>query len=131
MFAKLIIFGVLFLDVIGISIIIPAFPELKAYYQISDFQVTLGLTLYSACAFFATPRLGQISDKYGRKKPLLRCVIGTCLSYLLLLMTPSYWIFLLSRMINGITGGNISVIQAILTDISPDQATKTKHYGWM
>jgi DHA1 family tetracycline resistance protein-like MFS transporter len=131
MFSKLIIFWVLFLDVLGIAIIIPAFPELKAYYQINDFQVTLWLTLYSACAFFATPRLGQISDKYGRKRPLVACVLGTCISYLILLWSQSYRIFLLSRILNGITGGNTAIIQAILTDISPDTHTKTKHYGWM
>jgi len=53
------------------------------------------------------------------------------LSYLVLLLTQNYWIFLISRIINGITGGNIAILQAILTDISPDTETKNKNYGLM
>ncbi|HMY81027.1 MAG TPA: MFS transporter [Candidatus Absconditabacterales bacterium] len=128
---KTIIFGAVFLDIIGVSIIIPAFPDLKLYYGISEFQVTMGLTIYSLCAFLAAPLLGQYSDKHGRKWPLVVCVLGTMISYLLLLVTKSYWIFLLSRVINGITGGNISILQAMITDISPDKQTKNKHFGLM
>ena len=101
---KVIVFTTLFLDIVGIAIIIPAFPELKAYYTITDFQVTLGLTIYSLFAFLSAPLLGQWSDKFGRKKPLVLCIIGTMFSYLILLVTQSYWIFLLSRLVNGITG---------------------------
>lgn len=128
---KFVIFAAMFLDVIGISIIIPAFPELKAYYEITDFQVTLGLTVYSFFAFLAAPLLGQLSDKFGRKKPLVLSVAGTALSYLVLLLTKQYRLFLVSRIINGLTGGNISILQAILTDISPDQETKGKNFGLM
>lgn len=128
---KFIIFSTLFLDMIGIAIIIPAFPELKAFYHITDFQITLWLTVYSLGAFLSAPLLWQISDKIGRKKPLLFCILGTLMSYLVLLVTQQYWVFLLSRVINGITGGNISILQAILTDISPDQETKNKNFWLM
>jgi MFS transporter, DHA1 family, tetracycline resistance protein len=119
------------LDIIWIAVIIPAFPELKAYYGINDFQVTLWLTIYSLFAFLSAPLLGQISDKIGRKKSLVRCVFGTFLSYLVLLITKQYRIFLLSRIINGITWGNVSILQAILTDISPDKETKAKNFWLM
>lgn len=130
-FQKFIVYAWLLLDVIGIAVLIPAFPELKQYYWINDFQVTLWLTLYSFGAFFAAPVLGQLSDKLGRKKILAWCITGTALSYLMLLLTQQYRIFLLSRIINGITWGNISILQAILTDISPDQETKTKNFWLM
>lgn len=61
---KTIVFTTLFLDIVGIAIIIPAFPELKAYYGITDFQVTMGLTIYSLFSFLAAPLLGQWSDKF-------------------------------------------------------------------
>ncbi len=70
-FQKTIIYLALLLDIVGISILIPAFPELKAYYGISDLAVTMGLTVYSLFAFLSAPTLGQLSDKYGRKLPLL------------------------------------------------------------
>ena len=128
---KIIIFSTLLLDIIGIAVFIPAFPELKAYYAINDFQVTLWLTIYSLFAFLAAPLLGQWSDKFGRKKTLVWCIVGTTISYAILLLTRQYWVFLLSRVINGITGGNISILQAILTDISPNPETKRKNFGLM
>jgi MFS family permease len=113
---KLIVYAWLLLDIIGMSIIIPAFPELKAYYHISDFQVTLGLTVYSLFSFLAAPVLGQLSDKFGRKKMLSRSIAGTALSNIV---------------INGITGGNINILQAILTDISKTPEERKKNYGLM
>lgn len=130
-FQKTIIYLALLLDIIGISVMIPAFPELKLYYGISDFAVTMGLTVYSLFAFLAAPVLGQLSDKYGRKVPLLRCVIGTLFSYLILLVSQNYILFLASRVINGITGGNISILQAILADISPTPEEKAKNFWLM
>lgn len=50
---------------------------------------------------------------------------------MLLLLSQQYWIFLLSRVINGITGGNIAILQAILTDISPNKEEKSKNFGLM
>lgn len=130
-FQKIIIFLALLLDIIGIAVLIPAFPELKVYYGISDFAVTMGLTVYSLFAFLGAPLLGQLSDKYGRKITLLSCVIWTVFSYLILLVSQNYILFLLSRIINGITGGNISILQAVLTDISPTPEEKHKNFGIM
>lgn len=128
---KFIIFSTILVEVLGISIIIPAFPELKLFYGINDLQVTLGLAVYSIFSFMSAPVLWQISDRIGRKWPLAWCIAGTMLSYVVLLFTQNYWIFLISRAINGITGGNIAILQAILTDISPDRETKNKNYGLM
>lgn len=128
---KIIIFSTLLVEVLGISIIIPAFPELKVFYGISDFQVTLGFAVYSICAFLAAPVLWQWSDRIGRKWSLALCIGGTMLSYVALLVTQQYWIFLLARAINGITGGNIAIIQAILNDISPDKVSKSKNFWLM
>ncbi len=130
-FQKLIIFLALLLDVVGMSILIPAFPELKDYYMISDLQVTMGLTVYALFAFLSAPLLWQLSDRYGRKMTLLSCVIGTFFSYLVLFISQNYIYFLISRIINGITGGNVSILQAILTDISPTPETKAKNFGLM
>ncbi len=125
---KLIIYLTLLIEVLGISIIIPALPELKTYYGIGNLEVTLGMTVYSLFAFLTAPILGQLSDRYGRKSTLGACITGTALSYFVLLIQPQYRIFLLSRIINGITGGNRSIINAIITDISPDSKTKDKNF---
>ncbi len=130
-FQKIIVFLGLLLDIIWIAILIPAFPELKAWYWINDFQVTLWLTIYSLGAFFSAPVLWQLSDKRWRKNLLVWCITGTIISYALLLVSQSYRLFLVSRIINGITWWNISILQAILTDISPDQETKSKNFWLM
>jgi MFS transporter, DHA1 family, tetracycline resistance protein len=130
-FQKIIVFLGLLLDIIWIAILIPAFPELKAWYWINDLQVTLWLTIYSLGAFFSAPVLWQLSDKRWRKNLLAWCITGTIISYALLLVSQSYRLFLVSRIINGITWWNISILQAILTDISPDQETKSKNFWLM
>ncbi len=66
--------------------------------------IALGMSLYALCAFFSAPILGRISDRYGRKNPLLFSVMGTCVAYLILMVTQSYWLYLISRIINGLTG---------------------------
>lgn len=129
-FQKTIVYVWLLLDVIGIAVLIPAFPELKIYYGINDFQVSLWLTVYSLCAFFAAPLLWQLSDARWRKKMLVWCIVWTTLSYAILLLSKQYRVFLVSRIINGITWWNISILQAILTDISPNPETKHKNF-WM
>ena len=128
---KILIYSVVFLDVLSIWIFIPAFPSMISWYHTSASMVTLGLVVYSLAAFFAAPILGKLSDKYWRKKPLLLCVTGTVLSFLVLFLTHNIWIYILSRIINGITWGNISIIQAIITDISKDEQERAKNYGLM
>lgn len=127
---KVVVYVSLLLDIIGIWILIPVFPELINYYHIADYQVSLGITVYSLCAFVAAPILGQYSDKHGRKRVLLLCVVGTAVSWLMLFM-HSFWAYLAARLVNGITGGNFSILQAILTDQSKDEMDRKKNYGML
>lgn len=115
---KSIVLATVFLDILWIGIMIPIFPNLVDYYHVSALWISLGITAYSFFAFFASPVLGQWSDKYGRKPLLLACVLGSALSYGVLIFTQNIWMYLLSRAINGITWGNISILQAIMSDIS-------------
>jgi MFS family permease len=91
--------------------------------------IALGMSLYAFCAFFSAPILGRMSDRYGRKRPLLLSVIGTCAAYVILIFTQSYWLYLFSRVVNGLTGGNISILQAILADISKTPEERNKNFG--
>lgn len=125
---KFIVYAGIFLDVLGIGVLIPATAELMQYYQVTDWQISLGLTVYAFCAFLAAPVLGQLSDKYGRKNILILCLIGTTASFGILFM-PTFAIYLISRIINGITGWNISIYQAILSDIAVDNADRKKNFG--
>ncbi|MEI7477416.1 MAG: MFS transporter [bacterium] len=128
---KIIVLLVALLDVLSIGVLIPALPDMIGWYHSSPELLTFGTTIYSLCAFFAAPLLGQRSDVHGRKNILILCVAGTALSFLVLIFTHSIWLYLLARAINGITGGNISILQAILTDISPTHQERAKNYGFL
>ena len=81
--------------------------------------------------FFATPILGQLSDKYGRKKILAISLFGTCLSYLLFaygIFTHNLFLLFFSRALDGITGGNISVAQAAIADVTTPE-NRTNSFG--
>jgi MFS family permease len=72
---KIIAILTIFLDVIGLTIIIPAMPQLVEYYHTSNTMISLGFTIYSLLALIATPLLGTLSDKYGRKPVLIYSTI--------------------------------------------------------
>lgn len=126
---KLIVLGVLFLDILSIGIMIPVTPDVIHWFNTSDTMVTLWLTVYSFFAFFAAPILGQLSDKYGRKSILALCVAGTALSFLVLMLSHNIVLFFLTRLVNGITWGNIGVLNAIMNDISQTHQERAKNFG--
>lgn len=128
---KILVYLTVFLDVLWIGILIPAFPELVKVYGVSNDMIARGVTLYAFCTFFSTPLLGQWSDRFGRKPLLLFCVAGTFLSFLMLLFTHNFWLYLVARVINGLTGGNISILQSIISDISASPEERRKNFGLM
>ena len=128
---KNIVLFIAFLDILGFAIFIPALPEIASYFGISIAYTWLILTVYAFFSFLFTPILGQLSDKFGRKKVLFLSVIGTFFWNLLMYFSPNFWIFLVWRMIDGATWWNISVIQSILSDISKNKQERTKNMAYI
>ncbi len=140
---RVIIFTV-FVDMLGFGILIPVIPLLLAdkaspFYllpptmTIRDGYVMLGMLLatFSIAQFISTPILGELSDIYGRKKILTVSLIGTCISYLLFaigIITHDLPLLFFSRILDGVTGGNISVAQAAIADVTIP-ATRAKNFG--
>lgn len=127
---KWIVIFTLFLDMMGLTIMIPAFPNLVNYYHTSYFMISLGTTVFSLFGLFSTPILWAISDKYGRKIVLLVSVISSLLSYGLIRISGSIWLYLLAQIVNGAAAWNISSIQSILSDISVDQKERSRNF-WL
>ncbi len=131
-----------FLDAIGVSILIPLyvalvepgpFQVIPATWTIRDGFIMVGwLTgIYSICTFLAAPILGQLSDKYGRKIVLGVSLIGTSIGYALFALGVIYSsipLLFLGRIIDGVTGGNIAIGRAIIGDVSTPQ-TRTRNFG--
>lgn len=139
-----IIFLIVFFDLVGFGILIPVIPLLLAdpashYYllpagtSVGMGYILLGIltAVYPLMQFLSAPILGQLSDKYGRKKLLAISVFGTFLSYLLFaigIVIANLPLLFFSRAIDGITGGNISIAQAAMADITKPE-NRAKNFG--
>ena len=113
------IFMIVFVDVLGVGITLPVLPlYAQGEFHATPFQITLMTSVYFAAQFLASPQLGRLSDRYGRRPILIISQAGTFLSLLLSGAAPALaWLFV-ARLIDGITGGNVSVAQAYLSDIT-------------
>src|SRR5688572_22010509 len=132
-----IVFLIVFLDLLGFGVIIPLLPFYAMKYQASALQVTILLSIYSICQFLAAPVLGALSDRYGRRPVLIVSQLGSSAGYVLLgvvtmMQWPNamaaLWLIYLSRVIDGLSGGNISTAQAYISDVTTPQ-TRAKGMG--
>jgi DHA1 family tetracycline resistance protein-like MFS transporter len=112
------IFLIVFIDLLGFGIILPLLPFIAEKFKASDFQVGLLTATYSFFQFVGAPILGDLSDRFGRKKILLISQIGTFAGFIMLGFANSLWLIFLSRLIDGLTGGNISIAQAYIADVT-------------
>jgi DHA1 family tetracycline resistance protein-like MFS transporter len=116
----LVIFITVFIDLVGFGIVIPVLPY---YAEGTSFGATpreVGLLFasYSVMQLVFAPVLGRLSDKHGRRPILLISLLGTCLGFLILGFATTLWMLFLGRIIDGISGGNISTAQAYIADIT-------------
>ena len=132
----------IFIDVLGVGILIPIIPALVvpgpgrilgASWSISAGFKLLGwlLAAYPIAQFIGTPLLGQLSDRYGRKPVLAFSLLGTAIGYALFavgIATKNIPLLFFSRALDGLTGGNLSVAQAIIADTSTPK-TRTRNFG--
>jgi DHA1 family tetracycline resistance protein-like MFS transporter len=112
------IFLIVLIDVLGLTIILPLLPFYTERYGAKPFVVGLLVSIYAVCQLISGPILGHWSDRIGRKPVLIFSQIGTLIGFLVLAFGNSlFWIFL-SRMIDGLTAGNLSTAQAYITDVT-------------
>jgi DHA1 family tetracycline resistance protein-like MFS transporter len=105
-----------FMDVLGFSLILPLLPYYAAEFQASSIMVGLLLSANALTQMIGAPFLGRLSDRYGRKPLLIASISGTVLSFLILGFANSLAILFLSRILDGLLGGNVSLAQAYITD---------------
>lgn len=127
---KIIILLIWFLDILWIGIFIPTLPDLAQYYWVSAHSISYAIVLYAFFSFFSSPILWQLSDKFWRRIVLIFCIIWTFVSSLIMSLSNIFIVFLLARIVNWFTGGNISVLQSMLSDISKTKEERM-HNMWM
>ncbi|MDL1902152.1 MFS transporter [Anaerolineae bacterium CFX9] len=122
------IFALTFVDVLGLTIILPLLHLYGAVFNATPLQIGLIAAAFPLAQLIGVPIMGALSDRFGRKPLLLFSQITTCLSFLLLAAANSLELVILSRLIDGLFGANLATAQAAISDIT-DEKTRTQGLG--
>lgn len=122
------IFVIVFVDLLGLTIIIPLLNPYAIRYGASPFMIGLLAATYPLLQFIGAPILGRLSDRYGRRPILIISQFGTLVGFLMLGFADTLWLIFLSRAIDGISGANIATAQAAISDVTTPK-TRTQGLG--
>src|SRR6476660_9913060 len=119
----LVLFVTAFVDMVGLAMIIPLLPF---------YATVLGLLVsaFSVAQLAVAPLWGRFSDRYGRRPAILAGLLLTACAYVIFALAGSVPVLLLSRLVQGLGGGTIGVVQAYVADASPPEE-RTKSLGWL
>jgi DHA1 family tetracycline resistance protein-like MFS transporter len=122
------IFVIVLIDLLGLTIIIPLMPLYATSFGANALMIGFLGAAYPIFQFIGAPLLGRLSDRYGRRPILIASQVGTLIGFLLLGLANNLWILFLSRIIDGLSGANISTAQAAISD-STTEKTRTQGLG--
>lgn len=126
--ALIVIFLIMMGDITGITILYPVAPFIVARFSSDALMVTMLNVIYAAAQFLAAPVLGKLGDRFGRRPVLIASVIGSVIGYVTFGLGGALWILFLSRLIDGITGGNLSTASAYIADVSKPE-TRVRNFA--
>lgn len=115
------IFALVFVDVLGLTVILPLLHLYAATYGASALEVGLVAAAFPLAQLVGVPMMGALSDRFGRKPLLLISQVTTCLSFILLGLANSLLLVILSRVLDGLFGANLATAQAALSDVTDEE----------
>lgn len=125
-------FFTILIDMLGIGILIPVFPLLlNLFPSLTVISLSWLMASFSLMQFLFAPLLGQLADRFGRRKILALSILGTAFSYVLFafsIISHNLPLMFIARFLDGATGGNISIAQTIIADVSPEN-DRAKNFG--
>jgi len=125
------ILSIVFVQMAGAAMILPILPLFaERQFNMSPTSVTLLVSSYFLTQFFAGPFLGQLSDQYGRIPLLVISQLGSAVSFFMMAIAGGPAMLFAARLVDGVTGGNIIVAQAYVTDITPREK-RTEALGYI
>ena len=116
--ALALLFLVVATELVGFGLIVPVLPQIAYNFQSHPLLLGVLMASYSFAQFFSSPILGSLSDRYGRKPLLVLSKLGSVFGYVLMAFSGSFSLLLIARLIDGFTGGNISVARAYVADVT-------------
>jgi len=119
---------VVFIDLLAFSLILPLLPYYAETFKANQTVTGILIASYALMQLIGAPILGRLSDRFGRRPVLLLSVFGTFLGFLLLGFANALWMLFASRILDGLTGGNLSVAQAYISDVT-DEKSRSKGLG--
>ena len=122
------IFLLVFVDVLGLTVILPLLHIYAATFGATPLQVGLALAAFPLSQLVGVPVMGALSDRYGRKPLLLISQVTTCISFIMLGLANSLEMVIVSRVVDGLFGANLATAQAALSDIT-DDSNRTRGLG--
>jgi MFS family permease len=113
------LWAAVFIDILGYYLIIPFLPSLIGIYNTTPWVIGIVIAINAVFTLFFAPLWGRLSDSYGRKPMLIISQLGTLSAFILLAFSNSLFLIFLSRIIDGIFGGNFPIAKAIISDTVP------------
>ncbi len=120
------VLAIILVDLLGLSIIVPLLALYAARYGANAFVIGLLGATYPLMQFIGAPMLGHLSDRFGRKPILIVSQLGTLAGFILLGLANTLWLLFLSRIIDGLSGANLSTAQTVMADLTTE---KTRTHG--
>jgi MFS family permease len=122
------IFIIVLIDLLGLTVIIPLMPLYATSFGADPLLIGVLGAAYPVMQFIGAPFLGRLSDRFGRKPILIISQLGTFVGFLILGLANSLWLLFLARIVDGISGANISTAQAAISDTT-NEKTRTQGLG--
>lgn len=125
-----VLFVTAFVDMVGLTIIVPLLPFYATDLGANAFVVGVLVSAFSVAQLVVAPVWGRLSDRYGRRPAILAGLLLSAGAYVIFAFAGSVVALLVSRLVQGLGGGTIGVVQAYVADVSdPDE--RTKSLGWL
>ncbi|AOX16004.1 MFS transporter [Kozakia baliensis] len=112
------------IDAIGVGVVLPLLPFYAEHFGATPFTIGALVAAFSLAQFIASPWLGRLSDRFGRKPILIASQFGTLASFLLLAAAPNLTLIFAARILDGLTAGNLSIASAYAVDHSTPRTRK-------
>src|SRR2546422_5306978 len=122
--------GVAFVDMIGLTLVLPLLALYALHLHASPTTIGLMTASFPVAQLVASPVWGRVSDRYGRRPALLAGLTASALAYLIFGLAGSLWLLFVSRIVQGLGGGTTGVAQAYVADtMGPSE--RAKALGWL